>query len=137
MRVVVLSVAAVLFSALLPGLAQAGAYVDGHCQVAVPQDWVKSKTRIASPDKKRWASLLEAPTAAEIVKMETGMGAKAVSDSGGVVLLTQTASYGGKTNRMYHAISKTSPACLADVAFPDGVDDAANRQIALSVRLAK
>jgi hypothetical protein len=127
----------VLAAACLPALAQAAPYAKGHCQVSVPDGWVASKTRIASPDKSRWASLIEAPTTAEVIQLETSMGASKVSETGGAVLLTQTASFGGKTNRMYHAVTKTSPACLADVTFPDGVDDAAARQIALSVKTVK
>lgn len=138
MRLPVSRIAFVLIAAAgLPGLAHAGVYKDGHCQVTVPDGWVASKTRIASADKSRWASLLEAPTSAEIVKLEASMGAKPAGETGAVVLMTQTQSFGGKTNRMYHAISKTSPSCLADVAFPDGVDDAGNKSIAMSVKLAK
>lgn len=137
MRLPVSRIALLAAAIGLPGLAHAGVYKDGHCQVTVPDGWVASKTRIASPDKSRWASLLDAPTSAEIVKLETSMGAKPVSETGAIVLMTQTASYGGKTNRMYHAISKSSPACLADIAFPDGVDDAGARAIAMTVKVAK
>jgi hypothetical protein len=128
MRLSVSRLAAVLVAACLPGLAHAGVYKDGHCQVTVPDGWVASKTRIASPDKSRSASLLEAPTSAEIVKLEASLGAKPVSENGAVVLMTQTASYGGKTNRMYHAISKSSPSCLAD---------AGARAVAMTVKVAK
>jgi hypothetical protein len=137
MRLSPTRLAAAVAALCLPGLAHAGVYKNGHCQVTVPDGWVASRTRMASPDKSRWASLIEAPTSADVVKMETSLGAKPVTDQGGVVLMTQTASFGGKTNRMYHAITKTAPSCLADVTFPDGVDDAANRQIALSVKTSK
>lgn len=137
MRLSPTRLAVVLAAACLPGLAHAGVYKDGKCQVNVPDGWITSKTRSASPDKSRWVSLLDAPTAAEIVKMETALGAKPVSDSGGVILMTQTASFAGKTNRMYHAISKTSPSCIADLAFPDGVDDAGARAMAMTVKPAR
>lgn len=132
-----LALALSLAFACLPGLILAAPYAKGHCQVIVPDGWVASKTRIASPDKSRWASLIEAPTSAEVVKMEVSMGAKPVSETGSLVLLTQTASFGGKTNRMYHAVTKSSPSCLADVTFPDGMDDAAARTVAMSVKAVK
>ncbi len=120
-----------------PGLSQAAVYKVGHCQVTVPDGWVTSKTRIARPDKKVWASLLEAPTANEIVSVEKSMGVAVVSDGPGLTLMAQTASYGGLTNKQYHAITKTTPACDADVAFPAGPDDALGKQIALSVKVVK
>jgi len=127
----------VLAATALPALAQAAPYAKGHCQMTVPDGWVASKTRIASTDKSRWASVMEAPTTAQAVQLETSMGAKTVSETGAAVLMTQTASFGGKTNRMYHAVTKSTPACLADVTFPDGVDDGAARQIALSVKAVR
>jgi hypothetical protein len=138
MRLPVSRIAFILAAAAgLPGLAHAGVYSKGHCQLTVPDGWVASKTRISSPDKSRWANLIEAPSSDQAVKLEASMGAKPVSDAGGMVLMTRTASFGGKTNRMYHAISKGSPSCLADVTFPDGVDDAGAKRLALTVKVVK
>ena len=120
-----------------PGLSRAAVYKVGHCQVTVPDGWVTSRSRIARPDKKVWASLMEAPTAAEIVTVYRNLKAPVVSDGPGLTLMAETASYGGLTNKQYHAITKTSPACDADVTFPNGPDDALGRQIALSVETVR
>ena len=120
-----------------PALSHAAPYQDGHCQVTVPDGWVKSKTRIASPDKKVWASLLEAPTAAEILTVETGLKAVKVSENAQQVLMVSTASFGGLTNKQYHAITKTAPSCVADVTAPAGADEALAKTIAQSVVMKK
>lgn len=120
-----------------PALSHAAPYQDGHCQVTVPDGWIKSKTRIASVDKKVWASLLEAPTAAEIIAVETGLNAVKLSENGQQILMVSTASYGGLTNKQYHAITKTSPSCVADVTAPAGPDEALAKSIAQSVVMKK
>jgi hypothetical protein len=137
LRGMIYGFAAVLALTSAPGLSQAAVYAHDHCQVVVPDGWVASKTRIASADKLRWASLMSAPTAAEIIQMEKGLGAKPVSDSGGITLMSSTASYGGLTNVQFHAISHTSPACIADVTVRAGADEALATQIALTVKPAK
>jgi hypothetical protein len=114
-------------------MAQAAPYVVGNCKLNVPADWVASKTRIARADKKVWASLLEAPTVAEIVTLETGLKATKVSEDAGHVLMLSTVSGSGQTNKQFHAVSKSSPACLADVTSVNGADDAGAKQIALTV----
>jgi hypothetical protein len=116
-----------------PAFAQAAPYVVGNCKLNAPADWVASKSRIARADKKVWASLLEAPTVAEIVNLELGLKAVKVSEDGGHVLLLSTVSASGQTNKQFHAVSKSSPACLADVTSVNGADDAAAKQIALTV----
>ena len=117
----------------VPALGQAAPYVVGNCKLNVPADWVASKSRIARADKKVWASLLEAPTVAEIVNLELGLKATKLSEDGGHVLLLSTASGSGQTNKQFHAVSKSSPACLADVTSVNGADDGGAKQIALTV----
>ena len=130
MRTVSLALIAAL---ALPAVAQAAPYVVGNCKLNVPADWVASKTRIARADKKVWASLLEAPTVAEIVTLETSLKATKVSEDAGHVLMLSTVSGSGQTNKQFHAVSKSSPACLADVTSVNGADDAGAKQIALTV----
>lgn len=113
----------------------AAPYQKGHCQVSVPADWVASKTRIASADKKMWASLLEAPTAAEAVALETSFKATKVSEDGRQVLMVSTASAGRMTNKQFHAITKTTPSCLADVTTPAGPGEAQAQAIAKTVAM--
>lgn len=136
MRALIFGWAAIAVTALSPAMAHAATYAADHCQVTVPSDWVASKSRTASPDKKRWATLLSAPTAAEIVQMETGLGAKTLSDTPGMVLMSTKASFGGQTNVSYLAVSKSAPSCLAQVVSPAGADEAASKQIALTVKRA-
>ncbi len=119
------------------GAAHATPYVRDGCKIEVPADWVASKSRIARPDKKVWASLIQAPTAAEAVNLEIAMKAVKVSEDGRQVTLVSTASYGGQTNKQYHVVTKTSPACLADVAAPAGPDEALARSVAATVKPAK
>ena len=130
-------VAGLALLAALPLSAQAAVYKANGCQVTVPDGWVTSRTRIASPDKKLWASLLQADSAAQVVQIETSLQATKVSEDARVVLMVSTASFGGLTNRQYHAITKTTPSCAADVTSPAGPDEATARQIALTVSVAK
>ena len=120
-----------------PGVSLAGVYKADGCQVVTPDGWVASKSRIAAPDKKLWASLMQAGTAAEAIQVERNLGAVKVSETPGVMLMVSTASYGGLTNKQYHAISKTTPSCVADVTAPAGPQEATAKQIAGTVRLAK
>lgn len=119
------------------GAGQAAPYVKDHCKLDVPADWVASKTRIARADKKLWASLLEAPSAAEAVNLELSMKAVKVSEDGKQVVLVSTASAGGMTNKQFHVITKTTPSCLADVTAPAGPDEATAKKIGQTVSLAK
>ena len=137
MRTLFFGVTAVFAVAGAPVMAHAAVYAKEGCQVTVPDGWVTSKTRIASPDKKQWASLLSAPTAADITKLEVSLGAKAAAGKPGVDLLVSTASFGGQTNVQFHAVTHTTPACLADVTAPAGAGEAAAKQIALTVRPGK
>ncbi|WP_372785944.1 hypothetical protein [Phenylobacterium sp.] len=137
MRISLLGQAALIALLATAGVSHAAPYRDGHCQIDAPADWVKSKTRIARADKKMWASLLEAPTAAEIVNMEVGLKAVKVSEDARQVVLVSTASYGGLTNKLYHVVSKTSPACVADVAAPAGPDEALAKKIGQTVTAVK
>ena len=123
-------------AALAPAMAQAAVYKVDHCQVTVPDGWVTSRSRIARPDKKVWVSLMEAPTMAEIVAVETGLKATKVSEDGRIVLMVSSASFGGLTNKQYHAITKTAPSCVADVTAPAGAEEPLARQIAATVGLA-
>jgi hypothetical protein len=133
MRNVSVGLIAAVAALATPALGQAEPYVVGNCKLNAPVDWVASKSRIARADKKVWASLLEAPTVAEIVNLELGLKAVKVSEDGGHVLLLSTVSGSGQTNKQFHAVSKSSPACLADVTSVNGADDAAAKQIALTV----
>jgi hypothetical protein len=65
------------------------------------------------------------------------MNAVKVSEDARLVLMVSSASYAGQTNKQYHAVTKTSPACLADVAAPAGPDEALAKQVAQSVSLRK
>lgn len=117
---------------------QAAPYVDGACQLNAPADWVASKTRIARADKKVWASLLQAPTAAEIVALEASFKAVKLSEDGKQIVMVSTASAGGLTNKQFHVITKTSPSCLADVTAPaGGADEALAKSVALTVAVHK
>ena len=124
-------------AALLPLSAQAAVYKANGCQVTVPDGWVTSRTRVASPDKKLWASLLQAGSAAEVVQIDTSLQATKVSEDERIILMVSTAAFGGLTNRQYHAITKTAPSCAADVTSPAGPEEATARQIALTVGVAK
>ncbi len=119
------------------GAGHAAPYRKNGCQVDVPADWVVSKTRVARPDKKVWASLLQAPTTAEAVNLELSLKAVKLAEDARQVTLVSTASYGGLTNKQYHVVTKTSPACLADVAAPAGPDETLAKSVARSVTLAK
>ncbi len=116
---------------------QAAPYSKEGCKIDVPADWVASKTRIARPDKKVWASLLQAPTTAEAVNLELSLKAVKVSEDAKQVTLLSTASYGGLTNKQYHVVTKSSPACLADVTAPAGPDEALAKSVAHTVALAR
>ena len=115
----------------------AAPYRNDGCQVDVPADWVSSKTRIARPDKKVWASLMQAPTTAEAVNLELSLKAVKVGEDSRQVTLVSTASYGGLTNKQYHVITKSSPACMADVTAPAGPDEALAKSVGLTVKPAK
>ncbi len=128
------SLAALLF---MPGMAMAAPYIQDGCAITVPDGWVASKSRVATPDKKLWAELMQAPTTAEIVQIETRLGAKPVSEDSALIVLMSSASYGGLTNKQFHAITKTSPSCLADVTVPAGAQEEAARKIAMTVAPAK
>ena len=132
------AVALTLVAALAaPTAAGAAAYARTGCQVEAPDGWVASKTRIASADKRMWASLLSAGTSAEIVSIETGLKATKVSEDGRIILMMSSASYGGQTNTQFHAITKTTPSCVADVTAPAGPQEAAAKAIAMSVKPAR
>ena len=129
---------AVLAAAMAAASAgHAAPYRKDGCQVEVPADWVASKTRIARTDKKVWASLMQAPTTAEAVNLELGLKAVKVGEDARQVTLVSTASYGGLTNKQYHVITKSSPACMADVTAPAGPDEALAKSVGLTVKLAK
>jgi hypothetical protein len=134
-----LKLAAVAIVALVtvPGVALAGTYKSDGCQLTVPDDWVASKTQTATRDKKFSASLMHVSTAAEAVRLELGFGAVKVSEDGRLVILLSTASYGGLTNKQYHAVTKTIPSCLADVTAPAGPGESIAKSIAATVGLAK
>lgn len=137
LRAVSLGLAAAVAAVFAPVASQAAPYVVGHCQLTVPADWVASKTRIARPDKKLWASLLEAPTSAEIINLELGLKATKVSEDARQVVLLSTASGSGMTNKQYHVVTKTSPSCLADSVSMNGFDDNAAKQIGQTVVMKK
>ena len=59
-----------------------------------------------------------------------------MSEDSHLVLLVSTASFGGLTNKQYHAITKTTPSCIADVTSPAGPQEATAKQIAVTVGLA-
>ena len=119
------------------GVGHAAVYKQEGCQIEVPADWVASKQRVSRPDKKVWAELLKASSTAEVVTLETSLKAVKVGEDGGHVVLMSTASYGGLTNRMYHTVTKGSPACLADVTSPAGPDEALAKSIGHTVAIAK
>jgi hypothetical protein len=121
----------------VPGFAQAADFTDDHCTVTVPADWKMSKTRASSPDKKVWVELLSAPTAAEIVQTEVGLGGKSLPDEGGKTVLVTSASFGGLTNKAYIIVTKGAPACMAQGAAPAGDREALAKQVALTVRVAR
>ena len=133
MRTQAPALATLLFAASAAGMAHAAPYVAEGCQLNAPADWTASKTRIARADKKMWASLLQASTAAEAITLEKGLGATLVSDGPGLTVLVTSVSYGGLTNKQFHAISKTTPSCVADVTAPAGAEEGAALAIAKTV----
>ena len=108
--------------ATIPVAGHAAVYKSDGCQVTVPDTWVASRTRIASPDKKQWAALMQGGSAAEIVQVETSLKATMVSQDARLILMVSSASYAGLTNRQYHAITRTTPSCVADVTVPAGAE---------------
>ena len=120
-----------------PLAALAEVYKSDGCQVTVPDGWLASRTRIATPDKKLWASLMRAQNAAEALQVEQSLNAAKVSEDAHMVLLVSSASFAGMTNKQYHAITKSSPSCVADVTSPAGPQEATARQIAATVGLAR
>ena len=106
------------------------------CQIEVPANWVMTKSRASRPDKKVWAELLKASSTAEVVTLELNLKAVKGGEDGQHVILVSTASYGGLTNRMYHVVTKGSPACLADVTSPAGPDEALAKSIGQTVTVA-
>ncbi len=137
MRIFALGAAVLVAVTAAASTSQAAPYVKEGCKIDVPADWVASKTRIARPDKKVWASLLQAPTTAEAVNLELSLKAVKVSEDGKQVTLVSTASYGGLTNKQYHVVTKSAPACLADVTAPAGPDEALAKSVAHTVTLAR
>ncbi len=137
MKTLTLGVAAMAAALAAASAVQAEPYRKDGCQIDVPAGWVASKTRIARADKKVWASLLQAPTAAEAVNLELSMKAVKLGEDARQVTLVSSASMGGLTNKQYHVVSKTTPACLADVTAPAGPDEALAKSVALSVKPAK
>jgi len=121
----------------LPTAGHAETYAREGCQVTVPSGWIVSRSRIASPDKKTWAALSSAGSAAEIVQVETSLKAVKVSENAQIILMASSASFGGLTNRQFHAITKTTPSCLADVTAPAGATEANARAIAMTIRPAR
>lgn len=119
-----------------PAASHAEAYAKDGCQVTVPSGWIVSRSRVASPDKKTWAALMSAGSAAEIVQVETSLKAVKVSEDARIILMASSASFSGLTNRQFHAITKTTPSCLADVTAPAGPTEANARAIAMTVRPA-
>lgn len=127
-----------LAAGLIPAAAHAGGvYVEDGCKVDTPANWVVSKSRTSTPDKKLWATLMSAPNAAQIVQIESSLKATKVSEDARLIVMASTASAFGMTNRMYHAITKTTPSCLASVAAPAGPQEAQAKAIAMTVRAAK
>ena len=125
-------------AALSPAAAQAGGvYAGDGCKLDTPADWVVSKSRTSTPDKKLWATLMSAPSAAQIVQIESGLKATKVSEDARLIVMVSSASAFGMTNRQYHAITKTTPSCLADVTSPAGPQEATAKAIAMTVRPAK
>jgi hydrogenase maturation factor HypF (carbamoyltransferase family) len=51
-------------------------------------------------------------------------------------MLVSSASYAGKTNKQFHAITKSAPSCIADVTLPAGAGEAQAQAIAATVQLA-
>ena len=130
--------AAVLAAAMAAAsTGHAATYRQEGCQVEVPADWVASKVRVARPDKKVWASLLQAPTTAEIVNLELGLKAVKVGEDARTITLVSTASFGGLTNKQYHVVSKSSPSCVADVTAPAGPDEALAKSVGHTVSVAR
>ena len=138
MRLLAWGLVAAATIAAAPAVGLAGPYQVDHCQVTTPNDWVVSKSRSARADKKVWAGLMEAPTAAEIIGVETNLKAVKVSEDARVLLMVSAASFGGLTNKQFHAITKTTPSCVADVTAPaGGPDEALAKQVAMSVVMKK
>ncbi len=130
--------AAVLAAAMAAAsTGHAATYRSDGCQLEVPADWVASKTRIASPDKKVWASLLQASNTAEAVNLELSLKAARLGEDARTVTLVSTASFGGLTNKQYHVVTKSTPACLADVTAPAGPLEALAKSVGATVKLAR
>jgi hypothetical protein len=134
MRLRAVAIAAAVLA--IPAAAEAGAYVQDGCQVSVPDNWTRTAQRAASPDKSVWASVMQASTAAEAIQVEQGLQATKVSEDGRLVMMVSSASFAGKTNKQFHAITKSTPSCIADVTVPAGAGEAQAQAIAATVQLA-
>jgi hypothetical protein len=120
----------------LPAAASAAVFAKEGCQVTVPDNWTLTAHRAISPDKTTWASVMQGPSAAQIVQIEQGLQATTVSEDGRIIMMVSSASYAGKTNKQFHAITKTAPSCVADVTVPAGAGEAQAQAIAATVQLA-
>ena len=87
-----------------------------------------------SPTAGFYARVLSVPTSTEVRAQIVAQGGTIVYDTPTRLLATQQVSAGGVTNKLYWAVTKTTPACWATVTFPAGPLDAQARAIAESVR---
>jgi hypothetical protein len=121
---------------VLPAAADAGVFAKEGCQVTVPDTWTHTSQRAVSPDKSTWAGVMQAPTAAEAIQVEQSLQATKVSEDARVVIMVSSASFAGKTNKQFHAITKGAPSCIADVTVPAGAGEPQAQAIAATVQLA-
>ena len=128
--------ACALLLCLLPAAAAAATYRDstGVCQITTPDGWTSRPGRTVSPTAGFYARVRPMPPGSDVRATIVAQGGTIVYDTPTRLLATQQASAGGVTNKLYWAVSKTTPACWATVTFPAGPLDAQARAIAESVR---
>lgn len=128
--------ACALILCFLPAAAAAATYRDptGACQITIPDGWTSRAGRTVSPTPGFYARVRVARDVAEVRTQILAQGWTVLSDTPTRLLGTAQVSAGGVTNKLYWAVSKTTPACWATVTFPAGPLDAQARTIAESVR---
>jgi hypothetical protein len=126
------AMATALITVAFASAAQAGDFQQEGCHVTVPADWKITKTRAIGPGHNSWAEITSGGTADEGAKIEQSFGAAKLSEDGRIILMVSSVSGSGQTNKLFHAITKTTPSCIIDVATPAGAGEAQAKAIAMT-----
>jgi hypothetical protein len=119
----------VLIGSNMAAAASAKTFRVGRCQVDVPEAWHGT----SSADYRTTLVVSEAPTASAAVALIKGLGATALPDDGATALLTQSKAVGGGLIVKFYSVTKTTPACTADVTV-NGGDAHEGQAVAVSLR---